>query len=189
MYCNIDRYINFITENGLTQSQFTMLYLIARKRSDLISKYKEAFPTGDGTMIGSSLKRDLIDRGFIIKCKDGETQDCYELGQNFLNIYLDEYECGNEILEIYPSFMTIKGLSVPLITMDRYEFRQIYATRIGFDRTEHYEVVKDLKFAIEKNIIRFGIEKFVRAEMWKEIRKLRLSTALVVEGKETDNEF
>jgi hypothetical protein len=52
MFQDVERYINFITTNKLTQAEFLFLYLIRRKNHEAMVKYKEAFPSEDGSMIG-----------------------------------------------------------------------------------------------------------------------------------------
>ena len=56
----IDRYIEFLVENQLTQDQYLLLHLLKENRADLITRYKNAFPNEEGTMIGKELITDLI---------------------------------------------------------------------------------------------------------------------------------
>ncbi len=169
----VDRYIPFLVENELTQPQFLLLYCMYREKWELIAKYKKAFPSDDGSMIGNIYREDLVNRGFLIQIEDGDTADCFEITKKFAKIFVDEFEAGNEFWDIYPAFVISEGKRLPLSTMDKNLFRKIYSDRINHDFEEHKEVMKDLKFAIDEGLINMGIEKFVRSEMWSKIRGMR----------------
>lgn len=162
-------YVNFITKNNLTQSQFLLLHLLYKKRLDLIKLYKSNFPADDDSMIGKTLLEDLINRKFLNRTNVG-----YELGDDFLDIYIDVHTAGNEIWDLYPKFIVINEVNIPLTTMDKNLFRKIYIDKILYNRQEHKEVVKDINYGKVKNLINVGIDKFVNSEFWLNIRSLRL---------------
>jgi hypothetical protein len=171
----VDRYIPFLIENKLTQPQFLLLYCIYREKWEIIAKYKEAFPTDDGSMIGKFPLQDLVDRGFIIRLDDGKTVDSFEITTKFAKIFVDEFEAGNQFWDLYPAFVVTEGKRLPLSTMDKNLFRKIYSDRINHDFEEHTEVMKDLQYAVDEGLINMGIEKFVRSEMWSKIRQMRIA--------------
>lgn len=180
----IERYINFIVKNKLTQSQFVFLYLLQRKRYDLLKLYAEANPSTDGTAIGKVLRDDLLARGFIIKLDEREVANSYQIGQPFKLIFVDKFEAANELKELYPDFMISKGTRYPLTVVDVYELAPLYGERIGYEYAEHEEVKKDIAYAIDQNLISCKLENFVRSEFWKPLRKARLGTAVQVESDE-----
>lgn len=189
MFQSVDRYVDFITKNKLTQGQFLMLYLINRKNYDCIEKYKEAFPTSDGTMIGEMMKKDLIDRGFI-KVIDVDAEntkaDNYSITEKFTDLFIkDRYEAMLQLWDIYPGFVNINGNNIPLTNIDKYQLALLYIERIDYSVDEHKEILKDVKFGIEHNLIRVTIENFVRSEAWGKLRPMRTNSTQL---KELTNE-
>lgn len=190
MFTNVERYVNFITKNKLTQAQFLMMYLLYRKRYESINKYKEAFPTDDNTMIGEGAKQELIKRGFIEKVNDEEKASSYQLTNRFLSIFLkDHFEAADQFWDKYPGFIKINGNPIPLTNMDKYRFANIYAERIDYSVDEHLEVMKDLDYGVENNLIRSNIEKFVMSEGWTKLRSLRLSKEAIKEASSLAEDF
>ena len=173
MFIEIERYVKFITKHNLTQPQFLFLYLMYRKRFDLMREYMNTFPSDDGSFLGKINRNDLILRGFIIKVGEGESAADFTIGEDFKKIFIDRYEAGREVFEKYPPFMLSDGKRYPLTAMDTYEFSNLYAERIGYDQAEHEEVKKDLDYAIENNLISCKLETFVKSEQWRSFRKLR----------------
>lgn len=168
----LDQYVNFIIDNKLTQEQFLFLELVYKKRVDLIKKYKDAFPSDNNGMISTYLLKDLINRGFLVTTKTG-----FKLGEKYLDVYINIDRAVDEIFEIYPVFVySDKGVPIPLITMDKKVFREIYLSKIMGNNEEHKEVIKDLKFGIQNNLINMGINKFLVSEFWKSIRKIRIES-------------
>lgn len=165
-----EKYVKFIIKNNLTQPQFLLLHLMYKKRLDLIKEYRVRFPSDNGSMVGKRLTDDLINRGFIVKNEKG-----YVLGDDFLDIYIDDYNAGNEIYEIYPKFLQdSRGINIPLTTMDKNLFRKIYIDKILYNRQEHLEVIKDIEYGKLKGLLNLGLDKFVNSEFWLSIREQRL---------------
>src|SRR5574343_636922 len=182
MFLDVDRYVNFLSKNKLTQSQFLMLYCLHKKKWEAIELYKKEFPNEDGTMIGNILKNDLVERGFIAKVGEGEKADSYMVTEKFTNIFVaDLYNAADEVWNLYPPFISIKGINTPLTTMDKYKFANLYGERIRYDVEEHKQVIADIKFGREHNLIRNNIENFTRAEMWGSIRKIRVEKQTIQE--------
>lgn len=185
MFTNVNKYIDFIVENKLTQAQFLLLYCLRRKNVSAINKYKEAFSTGDGTMIGEAAKKDLIDRGFIQKVGEGITNEDYQITDKFNHIFLkNHFNAMEEFLSVYPGYIDINGKNVPVQTMDRYNAANIYAERIDYSVDEHLEVMKDMRYGREHNLIRSNVENFIRSESWRKIREIRLGQVKVEQARE-----
>ena len=182
MFQNVERYVEFITKNKLTQSQFLMLYLMYRKKSECIKIYKEHHPTDDGTMIGGNLNKDLIDRGFLEPAPEATEPNRYVLTDKFLKLFIkDSQEAANQFWDKYPGYVSIQGVNTPLTNMDKYRFTLIYAERIDHSVDEHLEVMKDLEFGVQNNLIRSSIENFVKSEGWSKIRPIRLNKEKITE--------
>lgn len=183
----LDPYINFLVTHKLTQRQYLLLQLLHEERADLLKTYKDAFPSDNGRMLSDYLINDLITRGFIVKTKTG-----YKIGDNFLKLYVDEDVATDEIYRLYPAFINNKGVDIPLTTMDRRVFAKIYINKIKGNHNEHLEVLKDISYAIDANLITVGIEKFLTSEQWKVFRELRgpLSPSKTPQlGTHQDNDF
>lgn len=171
---NEDKYIKFITENKLTQSQFLLLHLIYRNRWDLIKFYKETFPTGDGTIIGKGATDDLLERGLLKYTKDGSGTLHIMVGDVFKKAYTNDIYVAEDIYEAYPSFYEDKdGVKYPLKAYDRMSFAKIYLDKISYSQEEHEEILEDIKFGKDNNLIKIKIGNFLVSEFWKDLRKLR----------------
>ncbi len=174
MYQSVSKYVDFITKNYLTQDQFLFMYLIKFKEYEEIKKFKEAFPKLDGSMIGEEYKKDLIDRGFIKQIGEDSKPSDFELTEKFTHLFMkNHFFSADQVWEAYPSYVSINGKNIPLTTMDKYQFANLYAERIKYSIEEHKEVLLDIKYGRDKDLISMSIEKFVQAEMWTRLRQLR----------------
>jgi len=166
-----DRYVDFICEHKITQGQFLLLYLAYKKRMDLIHKYKQTFPADDGTMIGKRWITDLIEKGWLEKIDDN-----LQVSTRFKEIFCDKITVAEELFAIYPSTTEINGTIVPLTAVDLIYIANLYDEAIMGSITEHEEVLKDIKFSIEKNMLNLSILKFVQSKYWLAMRKIRKVT-------------
>jgi len=164
-----EEYVNFLVKYDLTQEQLLLLILLYENKIDLIRKYKKAFPNDSGKMISNYLINKLIKKGFLVDVKGG-----YNLGQKFLQIYVTPDKAVDEIYNVYPSFL-IKdnGNHIPLITMDKRIFKELYIPKILGSIKEHQKVIEDIKYGVDNDLIKIGINKFLTSEQWKILRKLR----------------
>lgn len=167
---NLNSYVNFLIQNDITQEQLLFLKLVYHERIDLIRKYKNKFPNGEGGMISKYLIKDLINKEFLIPTKTG-----FKIGEKFKNIYVDGDLATEEVFNIYPSFiLSDKGVEIPLTAMDRNIFKNIYMSKIMGDLLEHEQIIKDINYGVSKHLIKVGINKFLTSEQWKPIRKRRI---------------
>lgn len=173
---NEDRYIEFIIENKVTQTQFLLLHLLFRKRWDLIQKYKIAFPTGDGSIIGKAMTDDLLEKGLITYSKSSDKGIDIQVSKVFKKAYTNDVYIADEFYEVYPSFYRddAKGISYPLTNYDRMVFAKMYQDKINYSQKEHEEILKDVQFGKEKGLIRVNIGNFLTSEFWKDLRVIRL---------------
>ncbi len=195
---NAEQYLDFIIKTELTQSQFMLLYLIyyckinSKKAYELIEKYRRAFPSEDGTLIGKYLTDDLIKRKFLIKNSnsDGNKITDFDVSGRFTEAFVDRYSAGNAVWDAYPTFLVSKSQNFPLTAMDKNVFRDLYWKAINGSRVEHMEILKDIEYAKEKNLIKMKIENFVKSEGWEGLRKERLGTGIIMSVASVDeNEF
>lgn len=191
MFVNVERYVDFLAKNKISQQQFLLLYLIKFRKESVMKEYMMAFPTHDGSMIGKESRQDLIDRGFLKHdAEKGVGISAYETTQKFNDLYVnDTWEAADEFWKKYPGFVRIGGKDVPLTNVDRYQFQLLYGERIRYSVDEHKEVLADLEYGIKRGLVRQGIEKFVKTEMWQKIRELRKGETQIAELSATDREL
>jgi len=165
----IDQYIDFLVTHKISQDQYLLLHLLKDNRMDLIQKYKKAFPTEEGSIIAKSAIKDLLTKGFLLQTEKG-----FKLSEKILDIFVTPEVAVDEIYDIYPAFIdSDKGVSIPLISMDKRVFKEIYIPKILGNVKEHQKVIKDIQYGIDNHLIKIGINKFLTSEQWKIFRKLR----------------
>lgn len=188
MYLNASQYVKFIVDNKLTQAQYLFLYLLRTHEYEAIKMYKSGFPTEDDSMIGQGAKKDLIDRGFIEHVGEGSAATDYQITEKFNCLFLkNHYLAADEIWMAYPPFVLISGKNMPLTTMDRYQFANLYAERIKYSVDEHNEVLKDVKYGRDKELISTKIQTFVESEQWLRIRQIRNGEQKIYKTNLTDS--
>lgn len=166
-----EHYVNFLIEHDITQSQFLLLFLVYKDRKDLVIKYKKRFPSTDNSMIGEYLTTDLKNKGFLIENENKELS----LSNKFKNIFIDKHIAANEIFNIYPSFYNKGEVDIPLITMDRNIFANIYEEAIMGSLEEHKQVKLDILYGMKNSMLNISIEKFVKSKYWLILRKKRIT--------------
>ncbi len=181
----IDKYVNFLIDNQITERQFLALYLIYSKRMDLIELYKKRVTNGMKIIPPEELPS-LIEKGFVKLNVDGNAV----LTDKFKNIFVDKHIATEEIYEVYPTFVYSNGVQIPLSAMDRNVFANLYEIAIMGSREEHNEILLDIEYGKEKELLNIGIEKFLKSKHWLSIRKKRLDTGEIITTKtRADNEF
>jgi len=180
MYQDVAKHVKFLVKNKISPAQFLLLYLIKTKKQTVMKEYAKGFPTEDGSLIGSILRDDLINRGYLIKVGEGTGIDSYDVSQELHDLFIkDAWIAASEFWSKYPAFISIGGKNIPLTVADRYEFSILYSEAIGFSIDEHKEVMKDLDYGNEKSLLKSNIETFVKSRGWEGIRKLRLNETTI----------
>lgn len=169
---NTNEYITFLLSTGLTQKDFLLLFLIYKKEQKNIDKYKARFPNADHTMIGMESTMKLIDEDWLEVNNKRELVVTNKFTKHFVKAR-DE-ALLEELLDEYPPFYSKGEMQIPLVTVDIFQYSLKYNRKIKESILEHKEILKDLDYAKRIGLIRFGVAKFIDANMWKPIRKLRL---------------
>ena len=176
----LDQYVKILIEHKLTQQQFLLMYIIYKRRLDLLVAYKQAFPSDDGTMIGQYMVKDLIDRGFIeiriniphlkpyteFTSNTSEQLSTAVITNKFLDLFIDRDEAITELLSIYPLYKTIN--------ISEFTLRDLYIDAIVELQDEHNEVIKDIKYAIANYLSFCPIDEFIKSKAWLIYRSKRL---------------
>lgn len=183
-----DQIIEWCIEHKITMEQYTVLHLLMAKKTRTIRLYANTFRFKNGKFLTKLEKDDLVNRGFLIPSHKG-----YKIGQEFLDIYANEFMCGNEIWAMYPGFVRKSdGKMIPLTSMSKQVFRHAYYKAIDKNKVEHEKVKLDLAYGIKHNLVNFGIKKFLEAEYWTKLRDLRLSETTNLNNLstiQTDDDF
>lgn len=180
----LPNYVDFLIENNLNQEQYLLLHLLYYREFNLIKKYKEKFPKDSNQLLSKVDIEDLLTRKYLIKIENKG----YILGDNFTKIFVTPEIAVDEIYNEYPAFLKSDlGVDIPLTSMDKNIFKNIYIIKISGSVTEHKEIIKDIIFAKENNLIKIGINKFLTSEQWKSFRKQRLLPNSTKPALDTDN--
>jgi hypothetical protein len=163
-----DKYVNALIKHKLTQAQLLMLILIYKKRYDLVVSYKENYDI-ENAVLNSYFTNDLIDRGFLI-----EKNKSFKVGKEFYKILIENTSLiVDELFDVYPDFVSINGNNIPLKAVSRRIVQDIYLELICFSVEEHIEIIEDIKYGVEQNIINIKIDKFIESKTYLTIRKNR----------------
>lgn len=180
----LPNYVDFLIEHNLNQEQYLLLHLLYYREFNLIKKYKEKFPKNTNQLLSKEHIEDLLNRKYLIKVKNKG----YVLGTKFTDIFVTPELAVDEIYEVYPAFIKSDlGVDIPLTSMDKNIFKNIYIAKIFGNVKEHKEIIQDIIFAKENNLIKIGINKFLTSEQWKSFRKQRLTLPSTRPTLDTDN--
>lgn len=166
---DIDRYVDFVTENNITEHQFLILWLVHTKDEKNITKYRKAFDHFDIDDI-----TDLIDRGWIEDfgvIKDGVRDfNIYHfvVTDKFTEVvHIDTFEAGDELIRTYPNWLLINNKKISAKSCDHDIVAERYAKIIKNSRQKHDSIIKLIKRMKEKTeYVSMGIEKFVASRHW-----------------------
>ncbi len=163
-------YLDFLFKTGLTQAEFIFIFLVYKKDTNYINRYKERFPTEDGTMIGKYNTNRLIEDGWI-----KQEGDEYVAADKFRRLFISDSNGFDELVEYYPKYYeTDKGVKMPLVLADKFQYSLKYGGMINNSIAEHNEIIKDIEYGAEHNLINFKIEKFIDSQFWNVLREKRL---------------
>jgi len=162
---NTESYMNVLEKFKISQAQFLMLYCIHFKKWDIIKRYKILFPSTDGSMIGEVQKDNLVLNGLLI-VKGKKASEMY-LSDKAKSIFIDTMHSADEVWDLYPKEFK---------RVDIVQFRLRYNLTILNDASEHDEVLKDLHYMINNNLIDCNILDFVKSKSWANYRQKRVKS-------------
>lgn len=161
-------------KHDISLSQYFYLFCKLHKHENELQAYSMRFGDligGKYYPIGTILFEDLLDKGLLVK----DNADNIDISDLFREQFGIKQVMGDEFYDAYPATATIKGITIPLTSGIRREIYQKYYDAIGGSLDEHREVLKDIAYGKQINFIIVKLENFVNAEMWREIRKIRLA--------------
>lgn len=161
--------ISYCNKERIGLNQFLFLYCTYHNLEGLYEDYCNVNGYNSKAVPGVLLK-DLLEREYIVR----KGNDLY-ITEKFSDLFTTYKKVGDELFDKYPAFAvnTSNGVNMPLKGVDKYDISVKYFKAIKKSIKEHTEVLLDLEYAINVNMINFKIDKFVLGEMWKDFRKLR----------------
>lgn len=169
----------FMLDNNINEKEYVLLLSMYYMNIDddvpkLVTRYAKKW----GVVI--NLKPAMYPRevkeGLVMKGMLDRAEDKYILSDKFLDLFVNDYIAGQEVIDEYPGFATINGVRIPLKTESRIVLRELYWKTINGLRKEHEEVMKDIQYGIQEGMLNQNIRKFIEAEYYRDLRKLRVES-------------
>lgn len=184
MLFTVEEDLNLCIELELTSNQLMFIKMLARDPSCNNPEWKKK--SYELTMKFQNMTKkkgldplelaDLISREIIMDFNDiGKSfYDYFELGEKFKNKFeLKVYPMPNQLFDAYPTTFVSESKTFMAKTASPQEISVEYMRAIGKNEEEHKRVLEDLKWAVDKKLIKIGLKKFVLLKYWEQIRKLR----------------
>jgi hypothetical protein len=174
----LEPYLKVLKKTKITQPQFLFLYCIYFRKVKHMREYKEIFSNEDNAFIGKIYVEDLERLGFLtFDVIDGKMLN-YKVTKKFANLFVDEYIAIGEIWTLYPDFIKSKGNSFPLKAADPDKLAEVYFRKIGGSVEEHEEVIKDVTYMVDNNLVYCKIDTFITSKGWLTIRPYRIDSSV-----------
>jgi hypothetical protein len=188
---SVRKYVNFIIDNDLTQSQVLFLMLIRNKNTlyDVADQYIKYITARDGYILPKSLINDLQEKGYVEFLVESPTKlSEFEATEKLKSLLIDEDECSTQFLRAYPHIIRSGSNTFPTMTADANKFRKMYCELIHYSVDEHKQMMLDLQYAIENNMILVGIDKYFSSEFYLSVREKREEEQITdVDFEDDDN--
>jgi hypothetical protein len=198
----LEKYVPFLVREKLTQEEFLLMFCLYRlKYCDVSTKastlslmvaYTAEFgieENGVKRMTSSETKTKLAEKGFLSVTGNGVSLLDLHLTDKATRNFCNEFTAGLEFISHYPARALIQGVAIPLKTSDRAVMSRLYCSRIQFSAQEHKEVMADLAYGIEAELVNLSLENFIRSEQWRDFRKERLNESSSTASSTIDNDF
>lgn len=174
---------------------------IAKYESDsvpLITYLTQCAKTGAPREMLEALKeKKILSKKYKIPQK-GEALDLDKL--DFDDSFIKKYfktslEAGQELFDLYPSFLKMdngkllpaKNITTRVVFQSLEVFFLNYCKSIRFDRELHEKVMHSLRYAIDNNIIQYGIVEYVVSKKWEDHIKLAEDSTIAPLSNRYDN--
>lgn len=188
MVYDIEKKTQILCEYKITPNQFYFLWILLKKRYDLLYKYLEESITAQEMQEAIDLKKktgklsptshsitfneldDLKKKGYvkIVSKTAGPELDMYEVTEKFYKkLFINTNMAGEELWENYPPFLYINGSRVSARGADKEKLIESYSKKIKNNIELHNQVIEIVK--TNKDILNMGIDKFVNTEYWLDL--------------------
>lgn len=157
-----------------------LIFLAQESKSEFLELYiNECNPKNELIDILKTLQdKNVLIKNQLIK-GDKFNADTLKFNKFFEKNYLKHsYEIGMDLFNKYPSIIFIDGKRCSLKNISKKynsieEMSYAYGKAIGFDYNKHKEVLAILQWAIENDLIHYGICEFIISMKWLELSQLK----------------
>lgn len=175
MIADINKYVDFLTINKLSEHCFLILWLVHTKDQENIKKYKNAFGNFDSNAI-----QYLIDTGWLIdlhfsvdsSIREYNINDFMVTDKFVKNTIVDEEDAYQELCSVYPKWMTIKGNKVPMITGDPYKLAKEYHKYHKNNKITHERVMSITSRYFKDHPPQVNIQNYILNRHWNQLEEL-----------------
>lgn len=174
MINNVQRYVNFLCETGLTPDRFALLFLIyydqAHRHEGESLCQKLGYFMREEYGLNVWLYEDidaLVHQGYLINhnTDDKLTISKLEVTRKFTDILID-HERFEEFWKAYPPFATKEGGgSMPLLGSGKDEAEKLYRDLVPYDM--HDSVVAAVRWGTINGRINMRIDKFLKQRLYE----------------------
>lgn len=165
-----DRYVDRLVKLEITPTEDLLLHLIHTKQYALLYKCKE-----EGEFVTAELFDSLIRKGYLIDLnKNGERYfDATIVSDDYIDKMYneDEFVPGEEVWEVYPTFIIIDQRRISLKNTSKFEFVKEYYKKIGRYKDLHEDVLKAIEYGKKHEIINMSITNFFQSQVYEDILK------------------
>lgn len=168
MITDIDKYVEFLTENKLSEHQFLILWLVHTKDEVNIRKYRQSFGQFNIDQVIDLIQTGWIDDFGLIK-DNYKTFNIYDfvVSNKFSNrVVIDEEDAYQELCAVYPPFMDVKGVKWPMIKGDPYQNAKDYYKYHKSNKLKHQEAVEITKAYFATHPVTSNIIDYILNRRW-----------------------
>ena len=119
---------------------------------------------------------DLIERKIITDLNTPNARtfyDCFEINPKFQKLFsLKVVPWVSQIVDSYPRFFHMEGKRFNAVTVSAEEIAEVYIRAIDNKQEMHEEVLRVLEWAKENEMIKMGVEKFIKTKHWLSLKLL-----------------
>jgi hypothetical protein len=174
MINDINKYIDFLVKNKISEHQFLILWLVHTKDQANINRYESSLGKFSTTEVMDLVKRNWLDdygRATNI-CDMVVTEKFTKV------VVIDEEDSYEELRKAYPGWLEIKGVAVPAITGDPRKISLEYFKCHRGDRAKHEEIIGIVRrWFAGKTLAQEKIENFVLNKRWELLKEKLTATS------------
>ncbi len=174
MIADINKYVDFLISNNLTEHQFLILWLIQTKDEENIKRYRNKFGQFDVDQIFKLIEYGWIEDFGTVK-DDKQNFNIY----NFLvndkftkNVVVDEEDAYQELCAVYPKWMDVKGTKWPMIKGDPYKIAKEYLKCHKKNKLAHDRIVRITEQYFKNHPVQGNIEDYILNRRWNLLEEL-----------------
>ena len=176
-----------LLKHNLTIEEYFLLVLLyyrqaidAKEVNDWMKEYAEKLghPRDDGkrTLASNRTVTALMSNGWITKPDD---KAGYVLSKKVDELFIEPFFAGEQLYNTYPSYGIINGVKIPLQVSDRIAVYYKYWRVIRGSTSEHKEILEDIQFGADNDLLSMNIGKFVDSMYWLSLRQMRRKNKII----------